>query len=118
MKYKIKFEIKYGDLSQDEIRDHKLGLLDQDITTEIESEYPLNIPCKDEMVELGEELYSINAIYHKIEKDCYTSVISVISNKIKNMLDTKQRKLEAELEMKRMASMLGYRIPIENEFEF
>ena len=34
MKYKIKFEIKYGDLSQDEIRDHKLGLLEQDITTD------------------------------------------------------------------------------------
>ena len=105
MKYKIKFEIKYGDLSQDEIRDHKLGLLDQDITTEIESEYPLNIPCKDEMVELGEELYSINMIYHKIEKDCYTSVISVTSNKIKNILDVKKSNLCAEI------AMLGYRIP-------
>lgn len=111
MKYKIKFEIKYGDLSQDEIRDHKLGLLEQDITTEIESEYPLNIPSKDEMVELGEELYSINMIYHKLEKDCYTSVISVISNKIKNMLDTKQRNLAAELQMEKMKAMLGYSIP-------
>lgn len=118
MKYKIKFEIKYGDLSQDEIRDHKLGLLEQDITTEIESEYPLNIPSKDEMVELGEELYSINAIYHKLEKDCYTSVIYVISNKIKNMLDTRQSNLVAELEMARMKAMLGYRIPIKEEFEF
>lgn len=106
MKYKIKFEIKYGDLSQDEIRDHKLGLLEQDITTEIESEYPLNIPCKDEMVELGEELYSINMIYHKLEKDCYTSVISVISNKIKNLLETKQDKL-TKLEMARMRSMFS-----------
>jgi hypothetical protein len=107
MKYKIKFEIKYGDLSQDEIRDHKLGLLEQDITTEIESEYPLNIPSKDEMVELGEELYSINMIYHKLEKDCYTSVISVISNKIKNMLDTKQYELTTELSLARMRSMLS-----------
>ena len=111
MKYKIKFEIKYGDLSQDEIRDHKLGLLEQDITTEIESEYPLNIPCKDEMVELGEELYSINAIYHKLEKDCYTSVISVISNKISNILEAKQRNLAAELQMEKMKAMLGYSIP-------
>ena len=111
MKYKIKFEIKYGDLSQDEIRDHKLGLLDQDITTEIESEYPLNIPCKDEMVELGEELYSINMIYHKIEKDCYTSVISVTSNKIKNILDVKKSNLCAEIEIAKMKAMLGYRIP-------
>ena len=110
MKYKIKFEIKYGDLSKDEIRDHKLGLLEQDITTEIESEYPLNIPCKDEMVELGEELYSINMIYHKLEKDCYTSVISVISNKIKNMLDTKQRKLDTEREMERMSSMFSFKV--------
>jgi hypothetical protein len=109
MKYKIRFEIKYGDLSKDEVRDHKLGLLDQDITTEIESEYPLNIPCKDEMVELGEELYSINMIYHKLEKDCYTSVISVTSNKIKNMLDTKQQKLLTEIEMSRMAAILGYK---------
>ena len=108
MKYKIKFEIKYGDLSQDEIRDHKLGLLEQDITTEIESEYPLNIPSKDEMVELGEELYSINAIYHKLEKDCYTTVIYVISNKIKNILDAKQRNLAAELQMEKMKAMLGY----------
>jgi hypothetical protein len=110
MKYKIKFEIKYGDLSKDEIRDHKLGLLEQDITTEIESEYPLNIPSKDEMVELGEELYSINMIYHKLEKDCYTSVISVISNKIKNMLDTKQRKLDTEREMERMSSMFSFKV--------
>lgn len=110
MKYKIKFEIKYGDLSKDEIRDHKLGLLEQDITTEIESEYPLNIPSKDEMVELGEELYSINMIYHKLEKDCYTSVISVTSNKIKNMLDTKQRKLDNEREMARMSSMFSFKV--------
>jgi len=111
MKYKIKFEIKYGDLSKDEIRDHKLGLLEQDITTEIESEYPLNIPSKDEMVELGEELYSINAIYHKLEKDCYTTVIYVISNKIKNILDAKQCNLAAELQMEKMKAMLGYSIP-------
>ena len=110
MKYKIRFEIKYGDLSKDEIRDHKLGLLDQDITTEIESEYPLNIPSKDEMIELGEELYSINAIYHKLEKDCYTSVISVISNKIKNMLDAKQRKLDTEREIERMSSMFSFKV--------
>jgi hypothetical protein len=107
MKYKIRFEIKYGDLSKDEIRDHKLGLLDQDITTEIESEYPLNIPCKDEMIELGEELYSINMIYHKLEKDCYTSVISVTSNKIKNILETKQHNLTTKLEMERMRSMFS-----------
>lgn len=107
MKYKIKFEIKYGDLSQDEIRDHKLGLLEQDITTEIESEYPLNIPSKDEMVELGEELYSINAIYHKLEKDCYTTVIYVISNKIKNILEAKQHNLTTKLEMGRMRSMFS-----------
>jgi hypothetical protein len=107
MKYKIKFEIKYGDLSKDEIRDHKLGLLDQDITTEIESEYPLSIPSKDEMIELGEELYSINMIYHKLEKDCYTSVISVISNKIKNILETKQHNLTTKLEMERMRSMFS-----------
>jgi hypothetical protein len=107
MKYKIRFEIKYGNLSKDEIRDHKLGLLDQDITTEIESEYPLNIPCKDEMIELGEELYSINMIYHKLEKDCYTSVISVISNKIKNILETKQHNLTTKLEMERMRSMFS-----------
>jgi hypothetical protein len=102
MKYKIRFEIKYGNLSKDEIRDHKLGLLDQDITTEIESEYPLSIPSKDEMIELGQELYSINMIYHKLEKDCYTSVISVISNKIKNMLDNKQRNLVNKLEIEKM----------------
>jgi hypothetical protein len=110
MKYKIRFEIKYGDLSKDEVRDHKLALLDQDITTEIESEYPLNIPSKDEMVELGEELYSINMIYHKLEKDCYTSVISVISNKIKNMLDAKQRKLDTEREIERMSSMFSFKV--------
>jgi hypothetical protein len=112
MKYKIRFEIKYGDLSKDEIRDHKLGLLEQDITTEIESEYPLNIPCKDEMVELGEELYSINMIYHKLEKDCYTSVISVTSNKIKNILEAKKRKIDTEWEMDRMKSMLAYNINV------
>ncbi len=104
MKYKIRFEIKYGNLSKDEIRDHKLGLLSQDITTEIESEYPLNIPCKDEMIELGEELYSINMIHHKLEKDCYTSIISVTSNKIKNILDAKQHITEIEID--KMKAML------------
>ena len=93
----------------------QLGLLEQDITTEIESEYPLNIPSKDEMVELGEELYSINMIYHKLEKDCYTSVISVISNKISNILEAKQRNLAEhlmeELQMEKMKAMLGYSIP-------
>lgn len=93
MKYKIKFQITYGNLEKDEIREHKLGLLDQDITTEIESEYPLSVPPKDEMIELGEELYSINSIYHKLEKDCYTSFISVTSNRVKKILEDKIHKL-------------------------
>jgi len=92
MKYKIKFEIKYGQLSKDEIRDHKLDLLNQDVTTEIVSDYPLNIPSKDEYIELGEELYSINDIYHKIGKDCYTSVISITSNKVKNIIERENQK--------------------------
>ena len=50
-------------------------------------------------------------IYHKLEKDCYTSVISVISNKIKNMLDNKQRNLVNKLEIEKMRAMLGYNIP-------
>ena len=113
MKYKIKFEIKYDDLSQGEIRDYKLVLLEQDITTEIESEYPLHIPSKDEYIELGEELYSINMIYHKVEKDSYTTIISVTSNKIIEIKQREQRELEAKLKLEQinqMRNMFDYKI--------
>lgn len=67
MKYKIKLEVNYEDLEKDIIRDHKLKLLEKDVTTELVSDYPLHIPNKEDGIFLGDEQYTIEKINHTID---------------------------------------------------
>ena len=107
MKYKIKFEINYGDLETDELRDCKLDLLNQEITTEIESEFPLSIPDKEDSIRLGDEFYKINGKYHQLEKDCYTTTINVTSEKVLSIVNEKYRRREKEISNQQLKSMMS-----------
>lgn len=49
-------------------------------------------------------------IYHKVEKDSYTTIISVTSNKIIEIKQREQRELEAKLKLNQMREMLDYKI--------
>ena len=112
MKYKIKFEINYGDLEIDELRDCKLDLLNQEITTEIDSELPLSIPDKEDSIRLGDEFYKINGKYHQLEKDCYTTTINVTSEKVMCIINEKSRISEREnmdRKYKRMLNNNGFK---------
>lgn len=93
MKYKLKIEFDYNGLEKDEIRDYKLDLVGQDIVTEIDSDYPIPIPNKGEIITLGEESYSVVERSHNINKDCYTTTV-LVRDKIQHLL--KQQKLEKE----------------------
>ena len=103
MKYKLKIEFDYEGLETDEIRDYKLDLVEQDIITNIESDYPIPIPNKDEIITLGEQSYSVVTRSHNINKDCYTTTVLVRSKKVAYILDVKrteqliaQQKLEQD----------------------
>jgi len=107
MKYKIKFEINYGDLEIDELRDCKLDLLNQEVTTEIESEFPLSIPDKEDSIRLGDEFYKINGKYHQLEKDCYTTTINVTSERVLSIITEKSRRREKEINNQQLKSMIS-----------
>jgi hypothetical protein len=103
MKYKLKIEFDYEGLEKDEIRDYKLDLVSKDITTEIESDYPIPLPNKDEIITLGEESYSVVSRSHNISKDCYTTTVLVRDKKVASIVENKriqqlikQQKLEQE----------------------
>ena len=102
MKYKLQIEFDYNGLEKDEIRDYKLDLVSQDIVTEIESDYPIPIPNKDEILTLGEETYSVVGRSHKIDKDCYTTTVLVRDKKVVSIVENKRiqqlikQKLEQE----------------------
>lgn len=94
MKYKIKLEVNYEDLEKDIIRDHKLKLLEKDVTTELVSDYPLHIPNKEDGIFLGDEQYTIEKINHTIEKECYTTTILIYSQELKNYSQEKRMNYE------------------------
>ena len=58
MKYKVNLVVDYSILKKDDIRDHKLKLLENNVVTEIESDYPINIDRNDTII-LADEDYSI-----------------------------------------------------------
>jgi hypothetical protein len=108
MKYKLKIDFDYEGLEKDEIRDYKLDLVSQDITTEIESDHPIPIPNKDEIITLGEQSFSVVTRSHNISKDCYTTTVLVRDKKVSAIVDDKrikqlikQQKLEQEYFNKR-----------------
>lgn len=103
MKYKLKIEFDYTGLETDEIRDYKLDLVEQDIITEIESDYPIPIPNKDEIITLGEQSYSVVTRSHDINKDRYTTTVLVRGKRVAYIVESKkieqliaQQKLERE----------------------
>lgn len=100
MKYKLKIEFDYNGLEKDEIRDYKLDLVEQDIVTEIESDYPIPIPNNDEILTLGEETYSVVGRSHKIDKDCYTTTVLVRDKKVAGIVENK--KIQQLLEQQRL----------------
>ena len=100
MKYKLKIEFDYNGLEKDEIRDYKLDLVGQDIVTEIDSEYPIPIPNKGEIITLGEETYSVVGRSHNIDKDCYTTTVLVQSKKVASIVENK--KIQQLLEQQRL----------------
>ena len=98
MKYKLKIEFDYNGLEKDEIRDYKLDLVGQDIVTEIDSDYPIPIPNKGEIITLGEESYSVVERSHNINKDCYTTTVLVRDKKVAATNATKNKRIQQLLE--------------------
>ena len=92
MKYKLKIEFDYQGLEKDEIRDYKLDLVSNDITTEIESDYPIPVPNKDEIITLGDESHSVVSRSHNISKDCYTTTVLVRGKKVAAIVEDKKIK--------------------------
>jgi hypothetical protein len=92
MKYKLKIEFDYEGLEKDEIRDYKLDLVSKDITTEIESDYPIPTPNKDEIITLGEQSFSVVSRSHNISKDCYTTTVLVRDKKVAAIVEDKRIK--------------------------
>lgn len=90
MKYKLKIEFDYNGLEKDEIRDYKLDLVEQDIVTEIESDYPIPIPNKGEIITLVEESFLVVERSHNINKDCYTTTVLVQSKKVASIVENKK----------------------------
>lgn len=110
MKYKLKIEFDYEGLEKDEIRDYKLDLVSQDIVTEIDSEYPIPIPEKDEIITLGEESFVIVSRHHNISKDCYTTTVLARGKKVAAIIEDKrikqfieQQRLEKEYYQKKQS---------------
>ena len=90
MKYKLKIEFDYNGLEKDEIRDYKLDLVGQDIVTEIDSDYPIPIPNKGEIITLGEESFSVVGRSHNISKDFYTTTVLVRDKKVASIVENKK----------------------------
>lgn len=102
MKYKLKFEITFPDMDKADERESKLNLISSEITTEVESEYPIPVPTDKSIVILGELEYEVVVIRHKLEKDCYTTICYVVdANHISN-----KRKQELDVQMKRMGKLI------------
>ena len=83
MKYKIKYELDYSDLSKEEIRDLKIKeVLSDDnemLSIEIDPQIKLPLPKVDGIIDINGKDYQIKKIKHKIESDCYTVIYLVDS---------------------------------------
>jgi hypothetical protein len=83
MKYKIKYELDYSDLSKEEIRDLKIKeVLSDDnemLSIEIDPQIKLPLPEVDGVIDINGKDYQIRKIKHKIESDCYTVIYLVDS---------------------------------------
>lgn len=103
MKYKIKYELDYSDLSKEEIRDLKIKeVLSDDnemMSIEIDPKIKLPLPKVDGIVDINGKDYQIKKIKHKIESDCFTVIYLVDS------VESVRKKEEESMDRKRIAMM-------------
>lgn len=78
MKYKIKFELDYSDLSKQEMRDSKINeILTSDkvmMEVEVDPQIKLPLPEVDSIIEIDGKDYKIKSTKFRMESDCYTVV--------------------------------------------
>jgi len=105
MKYKLKFEIDYSNLSKDEMRDSKLSevLSGNEKMLEIEINPAIKVPVVDDIVILSDKEYKILSNKYKIESDCYTTILCV---KLLTVVEEEKRK-ENKSRMDTMASLMS-----------
>jgi hypothetical protein len=93
MKYKLKFEITFPDMDKSDEREAKLNLISSEITTEIESEYPIQAPSEKSIVFLGDVEYEVVLIRYKLDTDYYKTICYVVdANYLLNKRDSEQSK--------------------------
>ena len=97
MKYKLKFEITFPGMESHEIREAKLNLLNIEMTSEMESDYPIPVPSNQSIIILGEIEYLMVDVKYKLEKDYYTTICYVVDC---NYLLEKKREQDELLSMK------------------
>jgi hypothetical protein len=79
MKYKLKFEITFPDMDKSDEREAKINLISSEITTEIESDYPIQPPSEKSIITLGDVEYEVVIIRHKLDKYFYTTICYVVN---------------------------------------
>lgn len=102
MRYKLKFEITFPDMDKSEERDAKINLINSEITTEVESDYPIQSPSEKSIVILGDSEYEVVVIRHKLDPDYYTTICYVVDA---NYILSK-RKQEMSEQIKRMSKII------------
>jgi len=107
MRYKLKFEIDYSNLSKDEMRDSKLSevLSGDEKMLEIEIDPVIKVPSIGEIVILSDKEYKILSNKYKIESDCYTTILCV---KLLSIIKEEEKK-DSESRMKTMKAMMSLR---------
>lgn len=109
MRYKLKFEITFPDMDKSEERDAKINLINSEITTEVESEYPIQSPSEKSIVILGDSEYEVVVIRHKLDTDYYTTICYVVDANY--ILSKRKQEMSAEQKMsaeqiKRMSKII------------
>jgi len=107
MKYKIKFELDYSEMSKQEMRDSKIKeVLSSDIVMmemEVDPQIKLPLPEVDSIVEIDGIDYQIKSTKFRMESDCYI-VVHLVENL--ELLREKKRK-EADERFKAARSMIS-----------
>lgn len=102
MRYKLKFEITFPDMDKSEERDAKINLINSEITTEVESEYPIQSPSEKSIVILGDSEYEVVVIRHKLEPDYYTTICYVVD--ANHLLSKREQEMSEQI--KRMSKLI------------
>jgi len=107
MKYKLKFEIDYSNMSKDEIRDSKLSeVLNSNkrmMEMEVNPLMTLQQPKDGDVIDLHGDDYKIMSTKFKMDSDCYTIIHLVESVESLN----EKKKEESKAQRKIMSQMLA-----------